>query len=92
MRENQAVNALGGEPFLYRAGATKVETCGTRLTVSLPNGRTKEGITFIKVDQSPAGFDVEFWAQRGRELINRRVDVKPDLLPVVFADVTGLRI
>jgi hypothetical protein len=91
MRENQALNALGGRPFLNRVRATKIETCGTRLTVSLPNGRTKEGITFIKVDQSPAGFDLEFWAQRGRELVNRRADVTPDLLPVLFAEITGLK-
>jgi hypothetical protein len=91
MRENQALNALGGRPFLNRVRATKIETCGTRLTVSLPSGRAKENITFIKFDQSPAGFDVEFWAQRGRELINRAVDVKPNLLPVVFAEATGLK-
>jgi hypothetical protein len=83
--------ALGGRPFLDQIGAKRFESHNTEIRFSIPKGFTKSGIDNVRIDADPAGnYIIDF--RSGPDLVETRKGVKPDLLPVVFADVTGLRI
>jgi hypothetical protein len=83
--------ALGGKTFLDQIGAKRFESHHAEIRFQVPKGFARDGITAVKIDQNPAdGFDIEFRA--GEDLVVKKTGVKPDMLAVVFADVTGLRI
>jgi hypothetical protein len=83
--------ALGGRAFLDEIGAKRFQSHNAEIRFSVPRGFTKNNIDNIRIDLDPAGnYIIDF--RSGPDLVETRKGVKPDLLPVVFADVTGLRI
>jgi hypothetical protein len=82
--------ALGGKTFLDQIGAKQFESHNAEIRFSVPRSFTKGGIDNVRIDIDPAGnYVVDFRA--GPDLVETRKGVKPEQLPVVFADVTGLK-
>jgi hypothetical protein len=82
--------ALGGKTFLDQIGAKRFEGNNAEIRFSVPRGFTKGGIDNVRIDMDPAGnCIIDF--RSGPDLVETRKGVKPEQLPVVFADVTGLK-
>jgi hypothetical protein len=82
--------ALGGRPFLDQIGAKRFESHNAEIRFSLPKGFTKNNIDNVRIDIDPADhYTIDF--RSGPDLVETRRGVTPEQVPLVFADVTGLK-
>jgi hypothetical protein len=82
--------ALGGKTFLDQIGAKRFESNGSEIRFQVPRGFTKGGIDNVRIDIDPADhYTIDF--RSGPDLVETRRGVTPEQVPLVFADVTGLK-
>jgi hypothetical protein len=82
--------ALGGKTFLDQIGAKRFESNGSEIRFQVPRGFTKGGIDNVRIDIDPADhYTIDF--RSGPDLVETRRGVTPEQVPLVFAEITGLK-